>query len=39
MRSQQVAGWLRSQGIENVQSLAGGIHQWSIEIDPALPRY
>ena len=38
-RSLDVAAWLRSQGVENAQSLAGGIDRWSIEIDPAVPRY
>lgn len=37
-RSLNVAGWLRRQGIE-AQSLRGGIDRWSLEIDPALPRY
>ena len=39
MRSLQVVEWLRSQGLENCQSMAGGIDRWSIEIDPAVPRY
>jgi len=39
MRSLDVAAWLRSQGIENAQSLAGGIDRWSLEIDPTVPRY
>lgn len=39
MRSQRVATWLREAGITNAQSLAGGIDAWSIEVDPALPRY
>ena len=38
-RSLDVAGWLRAQGVESAQSLAGGIDRWSIEIDPAVPRY
>ena len=38
-RSQQVAMWLRQQGYEKAQSLAGGVDQWAIEIDPSLPRY
>lgn len=38
-RSQQVAMWLRQQGYEKAQSLAGGVDQWAIEIDPTLPRY
>jgi rhodanese-related sulfurtransferase len=39
MRSLQVAQWLRQQGIEGCQSLAGGIDRWSCEVDPAVPRY
>lgn len=38
MRSLNVAGWLRRQGVE-AQSLRGGIDRWSLEIDPAVPRY
>lgn len=39
MRSLDVTTWLRGQGIESAQSLAGGIERWSREIDPAVPRY
>jgi len=38
-RSLQVANWLRKQGYANAQSMAGGIDQWSLEINPSLPRY
>jgi|SRR5579863_1977694 len=38
-RSMQVVSWLREQGVENCQSMAGGIDRWSIEIDPSVPRY
>ena len=38
-RSLDVAAWLRAQGVERAQSLAGGIDRWSIEIDPTVPRY
>ena len=38
-RSLKVARWLRSQGFAHAQSMAGGIDQWSQEIDPAVPRY
>jgi rhodanese-related sulfurtransferase len=38
-RSLDVAAWLRAQGVESAQSLAGGIEQWSREIDPSVPRY
>ena len=39
VRSMHVVQWLRAQGLENVVSLAGGIHAWSLEVDPDLPRY
>jgi len=39
VRSLNVAVWLRNQGFEKVQSLSGGIDNWSREVDPAVPRY
>ncbi len=39
VRSMNVVGWLRQQGVANVRSLAGGIDAWSLAIDPTLPRY
>ena len=38
-RSLSVTMWLRAQGFECVQSLAGGIDGWSRLIDPDVPRY
>jgi rhodanese-related sulfurtransferase len=38
-RSLSVTDWLRKQGYENVQSMAGGIDRWSAEIDAKIPRY
>lgn len=38
-RSLRVARWLRSQGFPRVQSMAGGIDQWSSKIDPTVTRY
>jgi rhodanese-related sulfurtransferase len=38
-RSLNVTMWLRNQGFEHVQSLAGGIDEWSRTVDPAVPRY
>jgi len=38
-RSLNVALWLRQQGFENAQSLAGGIEEWARKIDPSVPRY
>jgi len=39
MRSLQAVGWLRQQGVENCASMSGGIDQWSLVIDPNVPRY
>jgi rhodanese-related sulfurtransferase len=39
MRSLNVANWLRGQGVEACQSMAGGIDRWSAEIDSKVPRY
>lgn len=39
VRSLNVVYWLREQGISACQSLAGGIDRWSLDIDPAIPRY
>ena len=39
MRSLRVATWLRQHGFPRAQSMAGGIDQWSQEIDPTLTRY
>lgn len=38
-RSLSVAMWLREQGFDHAQSLAGGIDAWSRTIDPTIPRY
>lgn len=38
-RSLRVANWLREQGFAQAQSMAGGIDEWSREIDPSVPRY
>lgn len=38
-RSLRVVNWLREQGYAGAQSMAGGIDQWSQEIDPSVPRY
>jgi rhodanese-related sulfurtransferase len=39
MRSLQVVEWLRGQGLENCQSMAGGIYGWSLEVDASVPLY
>ncbi len=38
-RSYRAANWLRQQGFENAQSMAGGIDQWAVEIEPGMARY
>ena len=37
--SMNVAAWLRNQGFEQAQSLAGGIDAWSAEVDSSIARY
>jgi len=39
IRSLDAAAWLRSQGLEHVRSMAGGIDRWALEVDSAVPRY
>jgi rhodanese-related sulfurtransferase len=38
-RSLRVAHWLRENGFPEAQSMAGGIDEWSLQIDPTIPRY
>ena len=38
-RSARVTQFLRQQGFDQAQNLAGGIDAWSLEIDPSVPRY
>ena len=38
-RSLRVVNWLRGQGFAQAQSVAGGIDQWAVDIDPSPPRY
>jgi rhodanese-related sulfurtransferase len=38
-RSLSVTNWLRQQGFEAAQSIAGGIDAWSSRVDPKVPRY
>ncbi|HAY82711.1 MAG TPA: rhodanese [Planctomycetaceae bacterium] len=38
-RSLRVTHWLRGQGYLKTQNMTGGIDAWSLEIDPAIPRY
>jgi rhodanese-related sulfurtransferase len=39
VRSLNVVNWLRGQGLESCQSMAGGIDAWSAVVDPSVPRY
>jgi rhodanese-related sulfurtransferase len=39
VRSLSVVEWLRRHGIEDCRSMSGGIDLWSVQIDPAVPRY
>jgi rhodanese-related sulfurtransferase len=39
MRSLRVAGFLRENGLHQVQSIRGGTDAWSLEIDPTVARY
>ncbi len=39
VRSLNVTSFLRSQGLESVWSMRGGIERWSRDVDPAVPRY
>lgn len=39
IRSLNVVNWLRQQGVEACQSMAGGIDRWSLEVDGGVPRY
>jgi rhodanese-related sulfurtransferase len=38
-RSLMVTHFLRQHGLDNTQSVSGGIMAWSLEIDPTVPRY
>jgi len=38
-RSNSVTNWLRQQGFDAAQNIAGGIDAWSCEVDPRIPRY
>jgi adenylyltransferase/sulfurtransferase len=39
MRSAQAAIWLKANGWSRPRSLAGGIDEWSLVVDPRIPRY
>lgn len=39
IRSAIVTRWLEQNGLERVFNLSGGIDEWSLTVDPSLPRY
>ena len=39
MRSLNVVQYLEAKGFENVINLAGGIHAWSVDVDPRMKQY
>ncbi len=39
MRSDRACQYLAAQGFTNVKNLIGGIDEWSLKIDPSVPRY
>ena len=39
VRSLNVTNWLRQQGFEKAQSVAGGIDRWSRVVDSSVPIY
>jgi rhodanese-related sulfurtransferase len=39
VRSLTVVSWLREQGLDDCQSMSGGIDAWSRQVDPTVPRY
>jgi len=39
MRSEMAAEWMRTHGFPRVLNLTGGIDAWSVDVDPATPRY
>ena len=39
MRCADAVGFLLQQGFSNVKNLVGGIDAWSVQVDPAVPRY
>ncbi len=39
VRSAQAAAFLLRAGFTDVHNVAGGIDAWSVEVDPAVPRY
>lgn len=38
-RSMQVAAFLERNGFTKVTNLTGGMHAWSLQVDPSVPTY
>ena len=38
-RSQAIVNFLRASGYQNARNLVGGINEWSLTIDPSIPKY
>lgn len=38
-RSLRVTRWMRENGFPEARNMTGGIHAWSLEIDPEVPQY
>ena len=38
-RSLRVTQFLRENGFQNAQNMSGGIDEWTLKIDPSVPRY
>src|SRR5215510_16025098 len=39
MRSDRACQYLSAQGFTNIKNLIGGIDDWSLKVDPSVPRY
>ncbi len=39
IRSWHATQWLHKMGFHKARNLIGGINAWSVEVDPATPRY
>jgi rhodanese-related sulfurtransferase len=39
MRSDRACQFLAAQGFTNLKNLIGGIDDWSLRVDPSVPRY
>ena len=39
MRSERACAFLANSGVTNVKNMIGGIDEWSLRVDPSVPRY